>query len=116
MLEPDAPDIVSVAPLAFGVPIPVPPWPALQDGHPEYLVAMLRAHALDCVIGRISHEHASELRQGILYTQRLKPPTGSGRSRPNAVPTPPMRDCSDVNTGAEGMRVKPFPALTPHVN
>jgi len=28
VFAPDAPDGDSVAPLAFGVPIPVPPWPA----------------------------------------------------------------------------------------
>lgn len=35
VFAPEAPDIVSVAPLAFGVPIPVPPWPALPAPPPS---------------------------------------------------------------------------------
>lgn len=41
----------------------------VEDGHTEHLIEMLRVHALDCVIGRISHEHSAELNQEVLYSQ-----------------------------------------------
>lgn len=40
------------------------------DGRTDEMVNMLMAHEIDCVIGRLSHEHADKLHQEVLYTQR----------------------------------------------
>lgn len=42
----------------------------VRDGNTEGLIDLLRGRELDCVIGRLSHEHSNELSQEVLYTQQ----------------------------------------------